>query len=358
MINKRLLLLCATLLVANNLNAKTTICYKKGWETPSTIETVKLDGGECKGEKSLKDMKRAGWYIKDIDIKSADKGLDYNYILSDIDPVVIDKELTSTNDLSKEVDMQIQISRLSNVTSETATINIGNLKVGQSGIIQHKYENGNSIIISSAYVVSSNANSSVVKFIPFLDLNQNAIPTSNRVVANDDIFTLNYMYDQSLLIAPNIDTFRTVRGKFTYNNFVHSDIFGAYLKSEFRPLPSRKMIQEFALSQNMGTIFIVIKSDLYVLDSRTFTILNKQKIANISSKTQMPFYTRIENIESNLFTADIWSWLNFSVITDLLDDKRTEEEILYGDLAQNKSKGDQMDYNTYYTNVLGLNNDK
>jgi hypothetical protein len=118
------------------------------------------------------------------------------------------------------------------------------------------------------------------------------------------------------------------------------------------------MIQEFALSQNMGTIFIVIKSDLYIIDSRTFTTLNKQKNSNISSKTQMPFYTRIENIESNLFTADIWSWLDFSAITKFLDDDRTEEEILYGDLAQNKTKGDQIDYNTYYSNVLGLNNDK
>lgn len=358
MINKRLLLLCVSLLVANNLNAKTTICYKKGWETPSSIETVKLDGGECKSEKSLKDMQKAGWYIKDIDIKSADKGLDYNYILSDINPVIIDKELTSTNDLTKEIDVQIQISKLSNVSNEKATISIGNLKIGQSGIIQHRYKNGNEIIISSAYVISSNANSSIVKFIPFLDLSQNAIPTSNRVVANDDIFTLNYMYDQSLLITPNIDAFRSVRSKFTDNNFVHSDIFGAYLKSEYRPLPSRKMIQEFAISQNMGTIFIVIKSDLYVIDSRTFAILNKQKIANISSKTQMPFYTRVENIESNLFTTDIWSWLDFSVITDFLDDKRTEEEILYGDLAKNKNKGDQIDYNNYYTNVLGLNNDK
>jgi len=358
MIKMRLLLLGATLLVANSLNAKTTICYKKGWETPSNIETTKLDGGECNGEKSLKDMKRAGWYIKDIDIKSADKGLDYNYILSDINPVIIDKELTSTNDITKDLDVQIQISRLSNVTNNTATIAIGNLKIGQSGIIQHKYEDGNSIIISSAYVQSSTSNSSVIKFIPFFDLKQNAIPTSNRVVENNDIFILNYMYNQSLLITPNIDTFRTVRGKFQDNNFVHSDIFGAYLKSEYRPLPTQKIIQEFALSQNLGTIFLVIKSDLYILDSRTFTVLNKQKIANISSKTQIPFYTRIENIESNIFTSDIWSWLDFSVITDFLDDDRTEEEILYGDLAQNKSKDGQINYNTYYSNILGLNNDK
>jgi hypothetical protein len=357
MIHTRLLLLGTTLLVASSLNAKTTICYKKSWESPSTIETTKLDGGECKGEKSLKEMKRAGWYIKDIEIKSAKKGLDYNYILSDINPVIIKKELTKTNDLTKNVNMQVQISKLSNVTNETATIDIGNLKVGQSGIIQHKYADGNSIIVSSAYVESSNANSSVIKFIPFLDLKQNSIPTSNRVVENNDQFLLNFMYNQSLLITPNIDAFRAVRDKFQDNNFVHSDIFGAYLKSEYRPLPTRKMIQEFAISENLGTIFIVIKSNVYVLDSRTFTLLNKNTITNISSKTQMPFYTRIDKIESNLFTSDFWSWLDFSAITKFLNDNRTEDEVLYGDLATNKSKN-KIDYNSYYANVLGLNNDK
>ncbi|MGB7403907.1 MAG: plasminogen-binding N-terminal domain-containing protein [Arcobacter sp.] len=357
MINNKLLLLGATLLVANSLNAKTTICYKKSWETPSNIETTKLDGGECKGEKSLKEMKRAGWYIKDIEIKTAKKGLDYTYILSDINPVVIDKELTSKNDITTDLDIKNQTTKLYDVTSEHAKINIGNLKVGQSGVIQHTYKDGNALIISSAYVESSNSNYSIVKFIPFLDLKQNAIPTSNRVVANDDTFILNFMYDQSLLIAPNIDAFRATRKNFTENNFVHSDIFGAHLKSEYRPLPTQKMIQEFALSQNMGTIFIVIKSNLYILDSRTFTLLNKQMIPNISSKTQMPFYTRIEKIESNIFTSDIWSWLDFSAITKFLNDDRTEEEVLYGDLATKKSK-DQIDYNSYYTNVLGLNNDK
>ena len=354
MIKNRVLILCATLLVANNLNAKNTTCYKKSWETPSKIETTALDGGECNGEKSLKQMQKDGWYIKDIDIKSANKGLDYTYILSDINPIKIDKELISKNDITKKLDIRAQVSSLSNITDTTASINIGNLKIGQSGIIQHRYKDGNSIIVSSAYVQSSNENSSIVKFIPFLDLKQNAIPTTNRKVSSEDRFILNYMYDQSLLITPNIDSFRYVRGKFTQNNFVHSDIFGAYLKSEYKPLPSKKTIQEFAMSQNLGTIFIVIKTNLYTIDTRTFTILNKQKVSNVSKRTQMPFYTRIENIESNLFTTDFWDWIDLSAITDFFEDNRTEEEILYGDLAKNKSTNETTDYNTYYSNILGL----
>jgi len=358
MIKNRLIVLCATLLVANSLNAQTTTCYKKSWENPSVIETTKLDGGLCNGEKSLKEMQRSGWYIKDIEIKAANKGLDYNYILSDTNPTVIEKEYLSKNNINEKISMNAKISALSNVTEKTATINIPNLKVGQSGIIEHRYSDGNTIIVSSAYVQSSNNNSSVIKFIPFLDLKQNAIPTSNRKVSSEDRFILNYMYDQSLLITPNIDAFRYVRNNFQENNFMHSDIFGSYLKSQYRPLPSKKIIQEFAIEQNLGTIFIAIKSDLYIVDAKTFTVLSKEKIANVSKNTQMPFYTRIEKIESNLLTTDFWDWINFSAITEFFEDNRTEDEILYGDLAKDKSKDEKADYNTYYSNILGLNNDK
>lgn len=354
----KLLILCASLLVVSSLNAKTTICYKNNWKNPSTIETIELEGGECNGKLSLKNMQKNGWYIKDIDIKSSNEGLNYKYTLSDQNPINIEKEYLSKNDINTELSMLNKITKVSNVTDTTATINIGNLKVGQSGVIQHKYEDGHSIIISSAYVQSSNNNSSVIKFIPFLDLKQNAIPTTNRKVSNDDTFILSYMYDSSLLITPNVDTFRLIRDKFQSNTFPHSDIFAAYLKAEYIPLPNRKFIQEYAISQNLGTIFIAIKSDLYILDSRTFTILNKQKINNISKKTQMPLYSRIENIESNLFTSDFFDWIDLSSVKKFFEDDRTEEEILYGDLAKNKTKDAKTDYNTYYSNILGLNNDR
>ena len=98
--------------------------------------------------------------------------------------------------------------------------------------------------------------------------------------------------------------------------------------------------------------------DLYIVDAKTFTVLSKEKIANVSKNTQMPFYTRIEKIESNLLTTDFWDWINFSAITEFFEDNRTEDEILYGDLAKDKSKDEKTDYNTYYSNILGLNNDK
>lgn len=55
---KSLITIFAATLLAQGLSAKTTMCYKNEWKSPSTIETVKLDGGECNGQLSFKEMQK------------------------------------------------------------------------------------------------------------------------------------------------------------------------------------------------------------------------------------------------------------------------------------------------------------
>jgi len=52
------------------LNAQTTMCYKENHSNMATIETVKLEGGVCKGEKNVKDMQKEGWISEDIKINN------------------------------------------------------------------------------------------------------------------------------------------------------------------------------------------------------------------------------------------------------------------------------------------------
>lgn len=78
------------------LNANTTMCYKNNWSDPSTIEDESLDGGECKGEKSLNDMKKEAWLVSDIKISSSDNGMNYIYIL----------KKDNTEDENKKVDVK------------------------------------------------------------------------------------------------------------------------------------------------------------------------------------------------------------------------------------------------------------
>lgn len=356
LLTKSLISIFATTLLVQGLNAKTTMCYKKDWKSPSTIETVELDGGECNSEFSFKQMQEKGWFLKDIKIEKGDNGLSYTYILTDKKSIKIDNTTFVENRYTK-LNFKPFGALLENVTEDTATINIGNLRVGQSAVIQHNYPNKRTLIVANAYVIESNNTSSKLELEPYLDLKQNALPTSNRKPQNGDIAIVNYLYDTSLIIAPSQDAFSATREKYRDNNFLHADLFGAKLKYEGEPLPSKETIQEFAIAQNIGTLFFIIKNKVYIVDTKTFAILDTDTISyNFVEDTNMPFYTRVDKIEKNgLQTAlDYENW--FSFLDGFLgDDNKTEEQRLLEDHIESGEltvKGNI--YENYYKTILGI----
>jgi hypothetical protein len=139
---------------------------------------------------------------------------------------------------------------------------------------------------------------------------------------------------------------------------LHSDLFGAKLKMQREPLPSKKTIQNFAISQNIGTLFFIIKNKIYIVDSKTFAILDQDTISyNFIEDKKMPFYTRVEKIEQ-LEIEKLFNWKNlksFKFLSFLGDDERSEEEILLEDEIQAGElsiKGEI--YETYYKTLLGI----
>jgi len=356
LITKSVTALFATILLSQSAYAKDTTCFKFNWEKPSTIETVKLDGGECKGEYTFKEMKENGWFLKDITIEKGKEGLNYSYIFTDKELISINKIDLMDNKLAK-LDYQTAYARVKKISEDTITVNKGDLRPGQSAVIEHIYDQDKSMIVASAYVVDSNETSSTMKIMPFLDIKQNAIPTANRGVEDGDIAIINYLYNASLIIAPSQDAFKQTRDKYPDINFIHSDVFGARLKIDEEPLPSKQTIQEFAMTQNLGTVFFILGSQLYIVDSRTFTILDQETITyNFTEDEKMPFYTRVENIEksviSSLLNISEWSKL----IKDFLEDDRTEDEILLEDQIESGNFEIKAEiYNSYYKTLLGLN---
>lgn len=61
-------LLLTSLLASTFVYAQTTMCFKENHSSMSTIESTKLDGGECKSIYSIQEMKKNGWNIDDIKI--------------------------------------------------------------------------------------------------------------------------------------------------------------------------------------------------------------------------------------------------------------------------------------------------
>ena len=324
----KLLLASATICLTSNLTfAQETTCYKNEVEKPSLIEDVTLDGGICGGKLSLNQMKNDGWDILDIKITTTQNKFNYTYYFTkgENKKLSLNEETTTTSD--KEFSIKPLGIKIDNIANNKSTINVGNLIVGQTGVVVHIFDNDKKLIVSNAKVISSNSNSSVVEFFKFEDLKQNAIPTSKREVVNNDMLILNYMYNSSLLITPTLDAFQTVRDNFKLNNFVHSDIFAARLKVDHNPYPTKEDIQNFAIEQNLGTIFMVIENRVYVIDTKTFTILANYSVSYEKNGSTMPFYTRIENIEETIFS---WSYFDFF-----------------------SGKG-SMSYNDYYKRILGI----
>ena len=213
--------------------------------------------------------------------------------------------LLSENLIDKNILWKPIIIKIDNISKNTSVVENKNLKVGQSGIVLHVYESNNKIIVSNAKVISSTNGKSIVEFVPFNDLKQVSVPTTKRNVEVNDILILNYLYTSAMIIAPTQESFLQIRNSYKYNNFLHADLFATWLKMEDNPFPSKTDIQEFAISQNLGTVFIVVKDSLYILDTKTFKVLDKREFLYKKVKMQKPFYSRVEKIKSGSFDFDL-----------------------------------------------------
>ncbi|XPV68149.1 MAG: c-type cytochrome [Halarcobacter sp.] len=125
--NKKLLIIIFSSL---SLFAQTTMCYKENVTSMSGIDDIKLDGGDCQGDKSLNDMKELGWSVDDINITKANKGMNYIYILKN-------ETQYSKNDIDK-IEQKI-VERLEKKKVEDKKRRIKEIKIKMSREGKVKY---------------------------------------------------------------------------------------------------------------------------------------------------------------------------------------------------------------------------
>jgi len=198
------------------------------------------------------------------------------------------------------INLEVQETSLYDTSEETAKIKIANLQIGQSGIVTRTIDN-NSIILSQAIVTKSDTNYSEIEFISKQILPQDAIATTLLSPQDNDTFILNHLYNTSLLLVPNNKAKNIIHQLYSTQNFLNEDFFAAHLKVEQSPHPSQKEISSFAQSKQIGTIFIVIKNTLYILDSISFKIIDTVAISNDDLSTNSPFFTKITDIKRGLW---------------------------------------------------------
>jgi len=332
-------LLLLFLFSISSLVAETTLCYKKDAKNDSLGKTILLNGGECQGKLSILSMEKKNWELSDTKIVKDNDIFNHIYIFN---KETKEDEITSTISTSaskyartvKKIDLRSKKLEIYDLTNNKAKIKIANLKIGQSGVIVHNSSKADSIIIAVAQVVDTNTEYSTIQIEKKSIVKQNAIPTSKHLASNGDTFVLNHIYSSSLLIVPNSKAKALVVLNYPNQKFLSEDFFASYLKVISTPVLNKEDIMNFAQSQQIGTLFIVIKNTLYIKDSISFKTIDKVSLNINDSNTQVPFYSKIQKIEKGLL--------------DFGDDKIADYNLFYSSLVNN----------TTYSNNLSKNDDK
>ena len=189
-----------------------------------------------------------------------------------------------------------------NVDKKEATISIGKLSIGQSGIIVNTDAKENKIIICYATIVSSENDSSLVKFNFKEIIEQHAMPTTKLLPKNGDTFVLNHLYKNSMIIAPNFKALSETKKLYPNINFLDTDLFGAYLKINNTPAPTKEDILTFAHKNDLGSIFVIVNDKINIVDSVSFAVVDSIPLTNDDKTSSSPFHTNVEDIKVSTFS--------------------------------------------------------
>lgn len=116
-------------ILITSMTAKTTMCYKNGWDDPSNIEQQIFNGGECKGSNSIDDMKKLGWKVEDIKLSTKNDKINYIYILKSTN-----RSISTTDSYNK---ISATIAKEKEESEELLSINKGKKYYTQNCKICH-----------------------------------------------------------------------------------------------------------------------------------------------------------------------------------------------------------------------------
>lgn len=198
-------------------------------------------------------------------------------------------------------DLNEQIVKISSTDykKNEATIPVGNLVIGQSGIVVNDEIKDSKFIICYATIVSSQPNESIIKFDFREIIEQNAMPKTKLLPKDGDTFVLNHLYKNSMIIAPNFESLNETKKLYNDFNFLDSDLFAAYLKINNTPVPKKKDILNFAHQNDLGTVFIIENDKINIVDALSFSVIKTIPLKINDKNSASPFHTNIEDIKTS-----------------------------------------------------------
>ncbi len=184
---------------------------------------------------------------------------------------------------------------------EVTTPLVDGVQVGMYGAIVHWFDETHSTALSWVEVKKIDAESITLSMVPILALEQSALPSGNWLPKVGDEVILGYNYQRGLLIAPSSSIYKKISDYHKERSWVHPDIFATTLSSNGHPTPLREDFTEMCRSNNIGIVSFMFDKSIITLDCQSFKILENKSTSIREKEPQLPFYTRVTNIEANWF---------------------------------------------------------
>jgi len=188
--------------------------------------------------------------------------------------------------------------------NEVATLKVDKIDVGMSGFVVHAISKNHSSILKNAVVASYNASTKIatLKLSEYNGLKNNSLPTGKWSVVPGDIAVFAFGYSRALLIAPSEEIYYRI-SKSVNLEWIHPDMFATILSFNGHPTPQKSDFSAMSIATSVGLVFVYLDEKVYMLDIKTFKIFSITDAPFKQNSTKLPFYSRVNEIESNWWGA-------------------------------------------------------
>ena len=171
---------------------------------------------------------------------------------------------------------------------------------GMSGIVIHNY-GSNVKAITSTIVQTSRGNA---RYLGNEIIDHDSLPTIKTGITKGDKVIGGYLYRNVLLLAPDANTYAKITSRYN-KQWIHPDLYAIYLSQEGEGAPNRENLASFARKYHVGLIYIVKKGAAVLLDPVSGKYVGKQGVSGLPSKAQVPFFMRLDKIQTGWFSKDV-----------------------------------------------------
>lgn len=171
------------------------------------------------------------------------------------------------------------------------------LRVGESGLVWHRFDENYSSIIARITITSIDSGVAHARVSPESVLAQKYLPTPTTLPSAGDQAYFRTLNNQAFIIAPTAESYEQVRTAYSQVRVLNSDLLLAYLFDHggFDPRPD--LLSKACSIYSVGLLFVITTNTLSTIDCQSLEVLDRQSFptsAIADSSIIAPFFSRIQ----------------------------------------------------------------